>query len=294
MKQTGNKPKRNNLRAFLFLFPIVFCALLFVYYPFARMIVNSFCRLNGKGVIKGFAGLENYRYLFGREDFRQALRHTLIIAAVNVPLTLFITTFLALLTCKEERTFGRLNETLIALPMSVPMSAACMIFKAMFSPSVGIINAALGLKCGWFESRETALLSCIILTVWMGIGFDYLLILSALRNIPKQILEVMRVDGIPLLRRVFRVQLPIISPTLFYVFITNLILCMMTSAPMIIIIGARAEASAANTLISLMFQSGFSNFDYSLAAAVSLIAFILTMGLVLPAFGFARKKGFFQ
>ena len=55
------------------------------------------------------------------------------------------------------------------------MSAACMVFKSMFSPTLGIVNAILGTQLGWLESRSTALYTIIILTVWMGIGFDFLL-----------------------------------------------------------------------------------------------------------------------
>ena len=59
------------------------------------------------------------------------------------------------------------------------MSAACMVFKSMFSPTLGIVNAILGTQLGWLESRSTALYTIIILTVWMGIGLDFLLFLSA-------------------------------------------------------------------------------------------------------------------
>ena len=130
---------RKNLKVLLFLLPILLFAVVFVYYPFVRNIVNSFSLVNAKGEIRGFAGLENYRYTYGRKDFPQALKHTLIIAAINVPATLVITISLALLANKRRR-LSPVYETLFTMPMSVSMSAACMIFKSMFSPSVGIIN----------------------------------------------------------------------------------------------------------------------------------------------------------
>ena len=71
--------------------------------------------------------------------------------------------------------------------MAVSMSAVCMVFKSMFSPTLGIVNAILGTQLGWLESRSTALYTIIILTVWMGIGFDFLLFLSALRGIPTHV-----------------------------------------------------------------------------------------------------------
>ena len=283
------KRRREGRRVFFLLLPIMFFSIAFVYFPFIRTIINAFSRVNSKGIIKGFAGLENFIYTYSRKDFLPALKHTLIIAIFNVPITLVITLTLALLSQKRRR-LSAVYETMFTLPMSVSMSAACMIFKSMFSPSVGFINYFFSLKLGWFESTETALAACIILTVWMGIGFDYLLLLSALRGIPKSVMEATEVDGISLWRKIFLVEIPLISPTIFYIFCTNLVLCMMTSAPMIIIMGVSPESSATNTLMSMMYQSGFSSSDYGLAAVLSLTAFLLTLLFTMLSFVAEKRR----
>ena len=283
------KRRREGRRVFFLLLPIMVFAIAFVYFPFIRTIINAFSRVNSKGIIKGFAGLENFIYTYSRKDFLPALKHTLIIAIFNVPITLVITLTLALLSQKKRR-LSAVYETMFTLPMSVSMSAACMIFKSMFSPSVGFINYFFSLKLGWFESTETALAACIILTVWMGIGFDYLLLLSALRGIPKSVMEATEVDGISLWRKIFLVEIPLISPTIFYIFCTNLVLCMMTSAPMIIIMGVSPESSATNTLMPMMYQSGFSSSDYGLAAVLSLTAFILTLLFTILSFVAEKRR----
>ena len=283
------KRRREGRRVFFLLLPIMVFTIAFVYFPFIRTIINAFSRVNSKGIIKGFAGLENFIYTYSRKDFLPALKHTLIIAIFNVPITLVITLTLALLSQKRRR-LSAVYETMFTLPMSVSMSAACMIFKSMFSPSVGFINYFFSLELGWFESTETALAACIILTVWMGIGFDYLLLLSALRGIPKSVMEATEVDGISLWRKIFLVEIPLISPTIFYIFCTNLVLCMMTSAPMIIIMGVSPESSATNTLMSMMYQSGFSSSDYGLAAVLSLTAFLLTLLFTILSFVAEKRR----
>ncbi|MFA7109080.1 MAG: sugar ABC transporter permease [Sphaerochaetaceae bacterium] len=284
---------RTRKKVFLLLLPIIIFAVLFVYYPFIKTIVNSFSLVNAKGLIRGFAGLDNYKYTYGRKDFIMALKHTLTIAVINVPITIIITIALALLANKKRK-LSPVYELLFTLPMAVSMSAACMIFKSMFSPSVGFINYFFGLKLGWYESQETALAAILILTIWMGIGFNFLLMLSALRGIPDQIIEATKVDGISPIRRIFRVQIPLISPTIFFVLCTNLVLSMMTSAPMIIIMGVSSSASATNTLMSMMFQSGFSSSDYGLAAVLSITAFSLTLGFTILSFVFEKKKVHYQ
>ena len=145
------------------------------------------------------------------------------------------------------------------------MSAACMVFKSMFSPTLGIVNAILGTQLGWLESRSTALYTIIILTVWMGIGFDFLLFLSALRGIPTQVMEAAKLDGAGLFTRVFKIQLPFISPTIPYVMCTNLVLAMMCSAS-VIIIKQGGPSRSTTSLMYPMFASGYGSSNYGLAA----------------------------
>lgn len=283
---------QKRLKILAFMAPIMAFAILFVYYPFIRTVVNSLCAVNDKGEILRYVGLENFSYVFGRSDFKLALQHTLIITLINVPITLFITISLALLANKKRR-LSPVYETLFTLPMSISMSAACMIFKSMFSPTLGFINAFFGTSLGWFENRDTALYTCIILTVWMGIGFDFLLFQSALRGIPAHITEAAELDGAGFFTRVFKIQLPMISSTIFYVLCTNTVLAMMTSGPMIIITQGGPSRST-TTLMHMMFASGYGSSNYSLAAVVSLVAFVLTFGFTLISFIFERKKVYYQ
>ena len=83
--------------------PILIFALLFVYYPFLKTLVNSLCAVNDKGEILRFAGLENFKYVFGRNDFKKALQNSIVITLINVPVTLVLTISLALLTTKKRK-----------------------------------------------------------------------------------------------------------------------------------------------------------------------------------------------
>ena len=283
---------KKTLAAYAFILPIVIFAIMFVYYPFIKTIINSLSAVNNKGEILRFVGLENYEYVFGRRDFRTALKNSILITAINVPATLIITISLARLATKKRR-LSPVYETMFTLPMSISMSAACMIFKSMFSPTLGFINAFFGLEYGWFESRDTALYTCLILTVWMGIGFDFLLFQSAFRSIPQHITEAADLDGANFFIRFFKIELPMVSSTVFYVLCTNMVLAMMTSGPMIIITQGGPSRST-TTLMYMMYASGFGSANYSLAAVVSLVAFALTFGFTLLSFVFERKKVHYQ
>lgn len=289
----GQRRLKKGAKVLLLLCPIMFFVLMFTYYPFIRNFINCFCWVKANGKIKGWAGLENFKYAYNLDIFLPALKHTLVIAAINVPATLIITVTLAFIANKKRR-LSPVYETMFTLPMSISMSAACMIFKSMLSPSVGFINYFFGLKCGWYESPDSALAACLLLTIWMGIGFDFLLMLSAIRGIPDSVMEATKIDGISWFRRVFLVQIPLISPTIFYVLCTNLVLAMMCNAPMIIIMAASPSSSSTITLMSMMYQFGFTSSDYGLAAVISMTAFVLTLGFTIASFVFEKKKVHYQ
>lgn len=292
LPRVTRKPFRVAIKPYLFLLPIVLFAMAFVYYPFIKTFIYSFSRVNFKGEITGFVGLENFSYLLSRRDFKTALGNTLKLTLINVPLTLALTMFLGMLGNNRRRLSG-LYETMFTLPMAVSMSAAALIFKVLLNPTVGFINHALGLNIGWFTDRNTAMYGILMLTIWMGIGFDFLLFLSAFRSIPDQLIEAAIIDGASFKDKFLRIQLPLISPTILYVACTNMVLAMMTSGP-IIILTQGGPSRSTTTLIYMMYSSGYGSSNYSLAACISIIAFGLTLIFTLAAFSVEGKKVHYQ
>jgi sn-glycerol 3-phosphate transport system permease protein len=289
------RPRRNLIkkaRPYLYVLPILLFAVGFIYYPFIKTFLYSFSTVNAKGIITGFVGLENFEYLFSRRDFKIALENTLKITAINVPATVAITMGLALLANKK-RCLSSVYETLFTLPMAIAMSAAAMIFKVLLNPTVGYLNYALGIDWGWYQSRDHALYGILMLTVWMGIGFDFLLFLSAFRAVPDQLIEAGTIDGAGPVSRFFRIQLPLISPTILFVTLTNMVLAMMVSGP-VIILTQGGPARSTTTLIFMMYNSGYGSANYSLSACVSLVAFALTFSLTLLAFYVEKRKVHYQ
>ena len=284
--------KKQKKTIILFLAPIIIFAVLFSYYPFARIIVNSFSKVNSTGFITGFDGLGNYSYVFSRSDFGRAVTNTLVLTLFNVPITMVLALTFALMTEKRS-TLGSISEFLFTLPMAISMSAAALIFKSMFSPDLGIINKVFGISTRWFQDPKTSLLTVVILTVWMGIGFNYLLFLYSLRNISSSVVEAARLDGSHGLGLIFRIKIPMISQTILYTVITNLILAMTCSAPMIIITQGGPSRST-TTLMYMMYSSGLGSSDYGLAAVVSIVCFVMTMILTVIIFLVTRKKVFYR
>ncbi len=285
MKKNGP----GSARPYLYVFPILFFAVLFVYYPFFKTFLYSFSTVNFLGEITSFAGADNYRYLFSRREFASALGNTLKLTAMNVPLTLVLTLFLGRLL-KERRFPGGIFETMIAATMAVSMGSASLTFKVMLNPTVGWVDQALGISVRWFEDRSTALYGILLLTVWMGIGFNFLLFLSAFRNVDADVVDSARLDGAGTLRTFFAVELPLISPTVLYVVCTNTILALMTSGPVLILTKGGPSRST-TTLIYLMYTTGYGSSNYAMAACVAIVTFLLTLGFTVLSMWADGKRG---
>jgi sn-glycerol 3-phosphate transport system permease protein len=280
------------IKPYLFLLPILLFALGFVYFPFVRTVLYSFSRVNFRGDITSFSGLRNFRRLFGDPVFATALKNTLTLSALTVIGILVVSYALALLAVTKRKA-GMVYETMFMLPMAVSMPAASQIFKMLLEPTMGILNYKLSLNIGWFSDPKTALFGIIMVCVWTGISFDFLLFLSALRNIPSQLMEASDLDGAGLLRRLFRFQLPLTAPTILYVVCSNTVLAMMTSTPVMVITGGQPGYSTV-TLIYMMYTSGYQSSNYGMAACISLVSFALSFALVFLAFVFERRKVHYQ
>ena len=271
---------------------MVVFAIGFVYYPFFKTCLQSVSVVNFRGEITGYAGLDNFRYLFSRREFGIAVSNTLKMMLINVPVTVVITLLLGWLSSRPHPMHSA-YETMLALPMVVSMAAISLVFKVLLNPSVGYVNYALGLNLGWYEDRHTAMAGILMLTIWMGIGFNFLLFLSAFRSIPEDILGSARLDGASSFRILWRIQIPLISPTILYVVCTNMIQAMMTSGP-ILILTQGGPARSTTTMIYLMYTAGYRSSNYSLAAAVSIITFLMTLLFTVLLFLMERKKVHYQ
>lgn len=277
------------MKPYLFVLPILLFAVGFVYYPFFRTFLYSFSAVNVMGEITSFAGFDNYRYLFSRREFGTALSNTLRLTAMNVPLTMFFTLLLGRLL-KEKRFLGGLFETMIAATMAVSMGSAALTFRVMLNPTVGWINSALGISLRWYEDRNTALYGILLLTVWMGIGFNFLLFLAAFRNVDRDVTDQARLDGAGPARVFFSVELPLVSPTLLYAVCTNTILALMTSGPVMILTRGGPSRST-TTLIYLMYTTGYGSGNYAMAACVAAVTFLLTLAFTLAGLWADGKRG---
>lgn len=283
MKRKGIR----SLEPLLYLLPALFFFIVFTYYPFFKTVFNSFFLTNFMGERKEFVGFENYIRILKDPAFLTSVKNTFIYVIVSVPFSVLIALVLAIIA--NRKTIGSpVYETMYALPMAMSSSVCAMIFEMMYNPSLGIINEILGTNISWLTDNRFTIYAISFISVWMNIGYNFLFLLAAVRNVPADIIEAADMEGAGTVRMTTSIILPIISPTVFFLIINSLAKSMMMSGLVIILTDGGRNGSA-STMISYMYTQSVNAQNYNNGYAAAIIAFIITFVLMIFSFSFEKK-----
>ncbi|MDD3057852.1 MAG: sugar ABC transporter permease [Sphaerochaeta sp.] len=287
------KIQRNwKAKPYLLVLPALLLAVVFAYRPFVITILNSFHTVNLGGIRMQFVGVENYHRLFGSESFQASLSNTLRFTFFFVPTNIIICLAAALLSNREGK-LATLNQIFFFLPMAVGLSSAMMIFKMMFNPSIGIINQLFTTDIQWFNDPKAAMALLVIAGVYLDIGFNFLLLSAALRNVPKELVEVANLEGAGKMSIFRYLQLPLIAPTLVFVLMTNIKDAMLISSPVLILTEGGPFRST-QTLVYQMYLEGFKSGNYAMGSAIATVVFLLTFTILLSLLHLERRRVYYQ
>lgn len=287
MKKTTKK-----IEPYLFLLPALVLLGAIVYYPFGKTVIGSFFLIDRYGDLSKFIGLKNYIRLFSDEGFYRALANTLKHLVMMVPSTIGLSLVLALISDKKSR-FSRIYETLFCLSMAVSTAVAGKIFQMLFNPSLGIVNSLFGLDISWLTDKRYALPALTVILIWTELGFSYIYLTAAIRNLPEDVLESADVEGAGRLQKVFKIILPLISPSLFYLFCT-LSVSSMIMVRLVLILTQGGPAGSTETLIYRMYNMAYNNSNYSSAYALGVVVFVMVLVLMFLNFRMEKRSVFYE
>lgn len=190
-------------------------------YPLVRTVYMSFFKSGSFGKWT-FIGLDNYTKMFSELDFWYMTKNTVLFMIYTVPPTIILALVVAVLL--NQKIKGKtVFRAIYFLPMVCASAAVAMVWKWLYNAEYGIINMVLGVfgipGVNWISNPKTALFACAMVTVWSGIGYDAILILSGLQSISASYYEAARIDGASPIQQFFKITVPLVSPTLFFVLI---------------------------------------------------------------------------
>ncbi|MGL5640996.1 MAG: carbohydrate ABC transporter permease [Paraclostridium sp.] len=283
-----NKPFIKRIEPYLWLTPAFLLFMVFIFYPFIKTFVNSFFIVDRFGNLHEYVGVENYKYILNDKNFIKSIGNTILFVLLTVPISKVLGFLLALLANKKRKT-SAFYEASFAIPMAMASSVTAMIFQLLYVPSLGFINGFFGIDVQWLNDPKVAMLSLAIIQIWLSTGYGFIFMLSAVRSVPEDLIECANLEGATPLQKIFKIYLPITSPTMFYLIITDLAYWMMMISLMNILTDGGPYGST-QTIIQYVYNqiTGIGNFTDANPAAI--IAFIITF--IITMIGFAwEKKG---
>ncbi len=294
--------QRTRWQPYLYLAPAAVLLLAFSIWPLGYAANLSLRSHRGQT----FVGLENYKELLSSEEFWRALEVSIWYVVGTVPITLALGMLIAVLLFQQLRARG-LFRTIYFLPYVTSTVAAAMVFRWIFSGSEsGVANtvlrwlgagpsrwchestgvlALLGEGIGlavpaWASGPPLALVCVMIFSVWHALGFDVVVFLAGLSNIPREVYEAAEVDGAGWWQKLWHVTLPLLSPTMFFLAIVSTIRSFQTFNQIYMMTPVGNRSSTMN-LTMLIFTRFYENPHYGLATAAAMVLFLIILALTI-------------
>lgn len=286
----------NGRTALLYLLPSIILFSVFVFYPMFRTIYLSFFLTDQAGNAAINVGIENYQYLLGSSEFQNSMKATVLFVLYTVPIGVILALFFALLANEKLKGIG-FFRTMYSSTMGVSVAASSVIWLFMFNPSIGMFNRLLhsiGLpQIQWLLDPEWALLSVSMSTIWMNIGFSFLILLGGLQNIDEHLYESSRIDGAGYFYRLRRITLPMLSPTLFFIITISLINAFQTFGQ-IDILTKGGPSQSTNLIVYSIYREAFINYQFGTASAQAVILFVIILVVTILQFKLGERKVHYQ
>ena len=280
-KKASRRQKKDWIAAYIFIAPVTIGLLIFYVWPFIQNFWFSFNDVN-KFNMATFCGLDNYKKLFEEPDLMLALKNTILYAVITVPIGLFISLLLATLLNSKIKGKG-IYRTIYFLPSITMAAAVDLVWKLIFNGDYGILNTVLeffGVEGKrWLTDPSTALFCVMMVGIWSGAGYNMIILLAGMQGVSNSYYEAAEIDGAGPVQKFFKITIPLVSPTIFFVTITGLIgaFQVFDTLYMMIDIDKNPAFNAVKTTNVLFYQNAFTYGYKGYAAAISIFMFVIIM-----------------
>lgn len=281
-----NYVKRESRVGYMFALPSIIGFLFFFLIPF--FISLFYCFTKGVGNVE-YVGFENFISLLQNNAFKLAVKNTIIFNLVGVPLVIIVSLGISLILNSKLKG-GSFFRTIFTLPIIIPVASVALLWQLIFSGD-GFINQALKnivgalgpdyINTGW------AFVILIILYIWKNCGYCMIIFLAGLNNIPKEYYEAASIDGCGKIRNFFKITLPLLSSTIFFVFIIAIINSLRVYREAYLIFGQYPNSNI--YMLQHFMNNNFTNLNYQRLSTASVIVFIF-VSLILGILFKLQKK----
>lgn len=272
--------KKEWIAAYIFIAPVTIGLLIFYIWPFIQNFWFSFNNVN-KFNISTFNGIENYKQLIADGEVWKTFGNTLKYVICTVPVGLFLSILIAALLNSKIK--GKsIYRTLYFLPSVTMAAAVAMVWKWIYNEQMGILNEAIravgGEGHGWLTDPKTSLFMIMLVGLWMSVGYNMIILLAGMQGISQSYYEAAAIDGAGSFAQFFKITIPMLTPTIFFVMITSIISGFQVFDVVYMMVGKTSPAySATQTVVMLFYRTAFDYGYKGYAAAISILIFAVIM-----------------
>jgi len=284
--------------AYVLIAPLFIGTLVFGIFPVLYSLFISFTDWNLLSGFSGFTGIKNYIEILSTKSTLHEIRNTLVFAAFTVPITLLFSLYFANLLNRDIK--GKsIFRVIYFLPNIVMPTAVALVWRWLLNTKYGLVNlglGALGLPTpAWISDPHFIMAALIIVSVWSGIGYNTIILLASMQNIPKEMYEAAELDGARGARLYWKVTFPLLSPSIFFLLTMGVmkamrvfdIVFMFTNKDNWTSGGPLLEAT--RTMVYGIYYNAFSKLDMGLACAESGVLLILIVIMTVVQFRLQKK-----
>lgn len=272
--------KKEMITGYFMIAPLMAGVLVFFIAAFFQNCYYSFTNKSSFGT-PSFTGLDNYVRLFQDESFYRALFNTLLYVVICVPLVVILAIALAVLLNVKIRGIG-VFRVCIFLPAVTLPAAIGLLWKWLMNYKFGIFNEILGAfgkeAVAWLSDPAIVLYSICVVFIWASVAYQVIVLLAGLQGIPACYQEAAQIDGANKRQQFFKITLPLLSPSIFFVCITTVInVFQIFDFIYLMIPQGSSGTEASRSLVTYFFEQSFIKFHKGYGAAISIILFLLIL-----------------
>lgn len=283
---------RNNRLAYLLIAPQLFLVFLFFYWPGASAVYWAFTLERPFGGGNEFVGWDNFKAVFADSHYWGSIGSTVIFTVSATVLAMGSALILALFV--DRRLKGsRLYQSIFVWPYVIAAPASAVAFRFIMAPQAGLLGFLNQAVPGLWDpglNGTHAMIEIIVAYAWKWVGYNFLFLLAGLQSVPRGMIEAAALDGAGVLRRMRDIQLPMLTPTLFFLLVLNITESFQDSFGIIDVMTEGGPAKSTDLLVYKLYFDGFKGFDYSGAAAQSVILMLLVMLFTMIQFRFVERR----
>ncbi|RAW13325.1 sugar ABC transporter permease [Paenibacillus taichungensis] len=286
----------SKLRPYVLVAPSITVFSIFFLYPIFYMIFLSFYNWDFINPVKEFVGFNNFVELFKDSAFLQVLSNSLNYTLLSVSLSIVISLLLAIWLNREGAWYGFVQGALFS-PHIVSLVSVSLVWMWLMDPKFGLLNGLLDMvglpKLAWLSSPDSSLLSLVLVSVWKGVGYNALIFIAGLQSISRDVYEASALDEANWWRKFYKITLPMLSPTLFFLIIINLISSFQVFETIAIMTNG-GPINSTNTLVFYIYEYGFRYFKIGYVSAAGVILLVVVGLLTLVYFKLLSRKVHYQ